>query len=493
MMIMILNGPTRNRTVGVPAGRRPMSVRDVEPRDARPGESAQRPPFLLVPTLALVTTITALVSSLGAPLVPLIATDLDVRLEDAQWTLTAALLAGAVSTPIVGRLGSGRLRKPTIIAGLALVLVGTVVAAIPAGLATLVTGRALQGVGLALVPLALAVARDVVPADRIPATIGFLSVTTVAGAGLGYPFTAQVADAWGLPAAFLAGAALTTLSLVLVVAVVPSNRGEASARVDWRGAALVSIGMLGVLLGVSRGQTWGWLSPPTVVLSIVGALFLAVFVRHTLKSADPLMDLRLALRPGLMGPNLVALAAGFGMYSLLTLMMVLVQAPGWGLGEPPIVAGLTLVPYSIASVLGNRFARAVARRVGDQVLLPAGCVLFLCADLGLIVWHDDISWVLGWMALAGMGSGFTFSSLAPLMIPHLPRRETGSAIALNQVLRYLGFTLGSASSVALMIAIGGAPGEVGFRRSLLVSSAVWVMAAIGSWHVGRRATRDQKC
>ncbi|GGO78996.1 MFS transporter [Nocardioides deserti] len=437
---------------------------------------------------------TAVVSSLGAPLVPAIAADRGVRLEDAQWTLTAALVAGAVSTPVVGRLGSGRLRRPTVLAGLAVVTVGTAISALPLGFAWLVAGRALQGVGMALVPLALAIARDVVPPARLPGVIGFLSVTTVAGAGLGYPVTALVADAGGLPAAYLLGTGLVGLTLALAWFVVPADAGAEPAAVDWLGALLVALGLVGLLLAVSRGEVWGWTSPVTLGLAAAGLTLLARWVRRTLRSATPLVDLRLATRPGLAGPNLVAVVAGTGMYALLTLVMVLVQADpaatgGWGLGHPVAVAGLALVPYSVLSVLGSRLARAVGHRLGTHVLLPTGCALFGAATVGLAFAHGGLAVVLAWMALGGLGSGFTFSSLAVLMVPHVPAAETGSAMAFNQVLRYVGFSVGSAVSVALMAAIGGGPGEAGFRGTLLAVTGVWVVAALAAARLVRPNVR----
>ena len=83
------------------------------------------------------------------------------------------------------------------------------------------------------------------------------------------------------------------------------------------------------------------------------------------------------------------------------------------------------------------------------------------------------------MALGGLGSGFTFSSLPLLLIPHLPAAETGSALALNQLLRFIGMAVGSTVSVVLMAALGdGAAGERGFRGSLLVMSGVWVVVVV---------------
>ena len=125
-------------------------------------DNPDRPPRpYLLTTLALLTTITAITSSLGAPLVPSVVEHFDVRLTTAQWSLTAALLAGAVSTPVVGRFASGRVRRPTILAGLTTVLLGTVLAAaaVPLGsFALLVAAR---------VPGAADVPRTALPPGRL--------------------------------------------------------------------------------------------------------------------------------------------------------------------------------------------------------------------------------------------------------------------------------------------------------------------------------------
>ncbi len=420
---------------------------------------------------------------------PSVAADFDVRLTTAQWSLTAALLAGAVSTPVVGRFASGRLRRPTILAGLATVTLGMVLAtaAVPLGsFGLLVAARAMQGVGLALLPLAIAVARDEMTGERLARAVALLSVTTVAGAGLGYPLTALVAEVGGLAAAYLFGAALTAASWLMAWRFVPQAPTLEGARVDWSGAVGLSAAMLAALLAVSQGEVWGWTSPRTLALGVAGLVGLVAWVAWTLRRPHPLVDLRLAVRPGIAAPNLVAPIAGLGMYSLLTLVVVLVRAdgPGFGLGMSVLVAGTVLVPYALMSVLGNQLARVVAARVGPAVLLPTGCLMFLGATLALAVWHDHLWQALAVMALGGAGSGFTFSSLAVLMVPHVPAAETGSAMAFNQVLRYLGFTVGSALSVALMAAYGG--GGAGFRAALLTIASVWVVAGVGAVLLDRR-------
>ena len=120
--------------------------------------------------------------------------------------------------------------------------------------------------------------------------------------------------------------------------------------------------MLAVLLTVSEGEVWGWASARTLVLGLFGLALLVVWVDWTLRSATPLVDLRMAVRPGIAAPNLVALVAGLGMYCLLTLSVVLVRAdePGFGLDEPVWVAG-----PDPGALLGGQRARQPAR--------PRGC------------------------------------------------------------------------------------------------------------------------
>ncbi|MDO9455931.1 MFS transporter [Nocardioides sp.] len=448
--------------------------------DPLPERAARRDRARLT-TLALVTTVGAVVSSLGAPLVPSIAEQYDVSVPAAQWALTATLLAGAVATPVLGRLGSGRRRRPTVLAGIGVVLLGTLLAALPLGYGPLVVGRALQGVGLALVPLALAVARDAYRGAEQARALALLSVTTVAGAGLGYPVTSLIAEYAGLHGAYVFGAVLVTITLLRALRHLPADLDIPGQPVDLVGAAGITTGTLALLLTVSQGRVWGWTSPATVTLAVVGVVAMAAWVRWTLRHEHPLVDLRLAARPGVVGPHVVALVLGIGMYGLLSLSVVIVRAdgaPGFGLDLGVGVAGFVLVPYSIASVAGSQAARAVDRRWGNRLLLPLGCSSF-AASLALLAWQHDHLWqLLVAMALGGLGSGFSFSSLAGLIVPHVPSAETGSAIAFNQLLRYLGFSIGSASSVVLLEVYGG--DAAALRDTLLTLATICVVTAVAS-------------
>ena len=450
----------------------------------------------LLPTLILLASSTAVVASLGAPLVPRIAEVHHVSLSSAQWILTVTFLAGAVMSPLVGRLGGGRHRRLVIIGGLVAVLVGGVLAALPLGFGAMVLGRVLQGVGLSLTPLAIAVAREVVSEERRAAAIATLSVTTVAGAGLGYPIASLIVDRYGVSAAYWVGAALAAATLAAAVLVIPPNLTAEWRRLDYVGAVLLGAGAGGLLLSVSQAHAWGWTAPSTIGVASGSVVALGLWTRWTLSQADPLVDLRLATRTGVLGANLTALLAGCGMYMLITLVILVVQAPSstaYGLGHSVAVAGLMLVPFSVASVLGNRATRSLVRFVRPDALLPIGCALFLLATLVLAAFRGHLWGCALAMLIGGLASGFSFAAMPGLIVRFVPPAETGSAMGFNQVLRYLGFSTGSALVLAILQVFakpGGGLTSSGFTAAALASSAVSGLAAVVALWLARGVARD---
>ncbi|MDQ6524038.1 MFS transporter [Nocardioides sp. LHD-245] len=455
------------------------------------------PPPKLLPTLLLLTTVGGIVSSLGASLVPRIARELDVPLTSAQWTLTATMIAAAVSTPLIGRYAVAHRRRTMIVTGLGVVIAGTVLSALAIeisalGLPVLIAGRAAQGIGMAMAPLAMAVARDVFPPERVSSVMAVLSVGMVAGAGVGYPLAALVAQVGGLAAAFWFGTIISLLTLMLSARYVPPAPFAAPAPVNVTDALLLGAGTVALLLGVSRTTSWGWDDPRTITLLATGSAAVALWVRVSLARANPLVDLRLAFTTAAAGPNIAGLLAGAGMYMGLTLLMVLVQtrtAEGWGLGSSVLVAGLLLVPYSVMSVLGSRVSLLVGRYVDPARVLPFGCAIYLISTVFLAFRHDRIWHAVVAMVVAGLGSGGTFATLPVLLVRVVPVAETSSALAFNQVLRYFGFAVGSALVVTVLtLASGGpTPTERGFVVASLLNAAVWVVAIAAICGFGRRA------
>lgn len=434
----------------------------------------------LVPVLVSLGMLVAVVSSLGAPLVPTIAAEEHVSLNDAQWSLTVTLLVGAVFTPVMGRLGDGPRRRPVILGALIAVLTGCVLAALPLGISCLVTGRALQGLGLGLIPLAIATARDALPPERSRPAVALLSITTVAGVGLGYPVTGLIAQSFGLYAGFWFGAAVSVAALVAAVVVLPPSPPREAPPLDVPGAVLLGAALAGLLLALSEAEFWGWNSVRLLGLVGICVLLLGVWVVHELRTPQPLVDLRLTKDRTVLTANVTALVAGLGMYLLVSLVTRFVQTPrvaGYGFGASVALTGLVLLPFSLASMAAGRVVPLVARRAGTALVLPVGCAVSLTAVLAFVLVRGQLWELFAIMAVAGFGIGWMFAVMPGMIVGSVPAHETGSAMSFNQVLRYVGYSTGSVLSATVLQAHTTAghtlPTGDGYGVAALLACGVW--------------------
>jgi MFS family permease len=437
--------------------------------------------------LLFVVMVTGIISSLGAPLIPSISKDLGVSLSGAQWSLTATLLVGVVSSPVMGRLGDGPRRRETLLVGLVVVTAGCVVAALASSLVVLVVGRAMQGVGLGLVPLGMATARDELPAERVGPTIGLLSVAGAAGVGAGYPISGLLAGI-DLSAAFWFGAAVAAIALALSWIFVSSTAGRPPAKLDAPGALLLTIGLSALLVAIAEGSGWGWGAAQTVGLFVVAVVFLAAWGAQQLRVAEPLVDLRLARHPAVLSADVCATVLGIAMYMYLSGVSEFVQAPsslGYGFSASVVVAGLCLVPFSVVGMAGARLLPISTRLVGARNLLPVGCLVVAAGGVVFAVFDDHLWGAFAMMGVLGLGYGLTYAAIPGIIVRSVPESETGSATGFYQVVRYIGFSLGSALAASLLASETPAgshlPDLAGYTAITWTGVAICVFAAVLAW------------
>jgi len=452
----------------------------------------------LVPVLVFLGMVVAVVSSLGAPLVPTIAASYGVSLSSAQWSLTITLLAGAVSTPVLGRLGDGPRRRGVVLGALGLIVLGSALAALPTTFAVLLVGRALQGIGLGLTPLAMAVARDHLPAEKSRAAVATLSITTVAGVGLGYPLTALVAQHLGFHAAFWVAALACGVVFVCAVLVIPASPSRKHRPLDTAGAALLSLGLAALLVALSEGAQWGWASPRVLAAVGGGVLALACWVWHELRTAHPLVELRLLRNRSVLTADVTGLVAGVGMYLLMSVVILFVQTPtvtGYGLGCSVVIGALVLVPFSAASVAASRLSPLISRRLGAQLVMPIGSLAFAAAMLLFLLARRNLWEILLVMAIGGLGVGCTFAAMPAFIVRAVPSTETGSALGVNQVLKVIGSSVGSALTASILTSHTPAqarfPTDSGYTVAAVVGIGIWLFAAVLSFVLpGRRGAPE---
>jgi MFS family permease len=440
----------------------------------------------LVPTLVLVGLVVAVMSSLGAPLIPTISAASHVSLSAGEWLLTITLLTGALATPVMGRLADGPHQRRVILTALGVVLVGLVLAATSSSFPVLVAARGLQGVGVGLMPVTMAVARRQLATEKAAKTIAMLSVTAAVGVGLGYPITGLLAEVSDYHASFWFGAAVVIAGLVLSAIVLPrSTTTISSRRFDTIGATLLCIALAIFIVVLSEAETWGWLSARVLILLAASVVLAAAWARYELRRHDPLVDLRQARNRMVLTADIAGLIISLTMYLFLPIVVEFVQIPssnGFGFGASVLVSGFVLVPLSIGTLGASRLAPYFERRYGRRIMIPLGAVLFAVSMGVFAIEHSGLWEAFLVMGIAGVGIGFTFAAMPGFIVKAVHAKDTGSAMGFYQVLRSIGLAIGSAVSGVILAAYTRPhhdfPGVGGFRMALLLGAVLCLITAV---------------
>ncbi|WP_406361314.1 MFS transporter [Streptomyces sp. NBC_01579] len=454
---------------------------------------------LLVPALMFIALVVAAVASLGTPLITSVATSFHVSLGSAQWTLTVALLSGAVATPVLGRLGAGRHRRATILATLAVVVAGSALTVLPLPFAWLLAGRAAQGVGLGLTALMMGVARDHLPEERSAGVIALISVVSIIGAGVGYPLAALLAELGGVRAAYGLGLVVTAAALLTAWRSMPEAPEGRSAHVDVAGAVVLAAALLLVLFLAGERNLWSRHLAVAAGLAVVAVVLLCVWAVIDLRSTTPLVDVRAVRHPAVAGANLAMFVGGIGMYLLLTLITRYAQTPhgagyGYGFGLTTFVAGLVLIPFSVLGFVAGKLTPRVRTRIADPLLLAGSAVVVGGGFALFAAARSDLAELFAAMGVLGFGVGGFSAAMPGVILAVTPKSETSSAMSFNYVVRSVGYSLGSAIG-GLILAAGTGPGHLfpddsAYTTAALVGIGAMAITTLTSLALARRRSSE---
>jgi EmrB/QacA subfamily drug resistance transporter len=439
-----------------------------------------------------------MLQSLVVPALPTLQQDLDTTPTGVAWIFTTYLLAASIATPIAGRLGDMFGKKRTLIVVLVCLSVGTGLAGLATTLPVMIVARVIQGLGGAVFPLAFGIIRDEFPRERVAGGIALISGLLGIGAGLGIVLAGPILAHLNYHWLFWIPLALILVTIVATIVFIPESPIRAPGTVNWSGAILLSLWLVFLLLAISEAPTWGWLSARVIGLVVLAAVVAYVWVRAELRSSSPLVDMQMMRLRGVWTTNLTGFLIGFGMYSSFVLIPQFVETPistGYGFGSSVTQAGLFLIPSTVLMMVAAPVGGRMSGRFGSKVPLVLGACLALLAFVLLAFAHSEHWQVYLGSALLGCGVGFSFASMANLIVEAVRPDQTGVATGMNAVMRTIGGAIGgqvAASLLAATLLADGLPGENGYTLSFAVM-ALALLAAVGAALAvpGRSAYRSQ--
>ncbi|WP_051942447.1 MFS transporter [Streptacidiphilus rugosus] len=421
---------------------------------ASPG---QRGSAVLIAALGLAAMVVSMAQTQVVPILSLLGRDLHASSAGVGWVTTATLLSAAVFTPLLGRVGDQYGKKKTLVAVLAVMVAGSLLAALTTSLTLLIIGRVLQGSATAIFPLALSIIRDQVPSEKLPGAMALVSSTLAFGSGLSLVITGLLTQGSNpnYHSVFWVSTGLSLLALVAVVLLVPKHGQAAGGRIDYLGTLTLAGTLVLLLLGISQGHDWGWISGKTLGSFAGSALVAVLWVLVERKVDAPLVDLRMFTQRQVALTNLAGLLIGFAMFAQFIGISYLVQTPhqlaGYGFTASVLRASVEyLLPGSLIALIAAPTGGMLVRRTGAVTTLTFGGVIGVAGFAWLAFDHGSSAGVILAGLLTGTSIAFGYAAMPALIAASVPIHQTGIANGINSISRSIGSSVASAVVVSLL-------------------------------------------
>jgi EmrB/QacA subfamily drug resistance transporter len=434
----------------------------------------------------------ALAQTTVIPAIPDLVKSLHTDASGVTWTLTGYLLAAAVFTPLVGRLGDMFGKRRMLVIALVAFGAGSALSAVSSSLWVVVAGRAVAGIGGGIFPLCFGIIRDEFPRDRVGRSVGLLSAVAGIGGGLGLILGGVLVDYASYHWIFWLGAAMAAAAALGAQLLVPESPVRTPARLDVRGALVLAVGLVLPLVAISQAHAQGWGSARTLSMIGAGLVILALWVALERRTDEPLADIAALVKAPVLITNVATLLVGFGMFGSFILIPTLAEAPtstGYGFGLNATHAGLLMLPGALAMLVLGPVSGILGGRLGNKVSLTIGGLLTAAGLALLALAHGTQLEIVGFNVLMSGGIGLAFAAMPNLIMEAVPAHQTGEATGFNALVRSVGASLGSQVSATVLAgsAVAGVAQDSGFTHAFAVSAGVAACAGLVAMLIPRAA------
>jgi MFS family permease len=441
-------------------------------------EQAARRGTLILVILAAVALMVNYVETMLVPALPTLVTFFDgVPYTTIAWVVSAYLLVGVSTTPIMAKLGDIYGKKQILILVIAIYTFAVALSGFSPQIATffglsrfdavylLIGLRGLQGIGLAMFPLAFAMVGEELPPERVGQAQGLIAAMFAIGAALGLFGGAWIIQNYGWQTAYHTVVPVAVLLLGLVIWLLPESRHRLAVRLDVPGAALLGGALASFLLALSQGPSWGWSQWAAIragglvfgvpeLFAISAAAAVGFYLRER-TAAEPMVHLERFRDRNLAISYLTALLVGTSLFLGFVGITILVETPIVGLGRTVFEFGVLSLPTTMSMLVVAPFAGRAISRYGPKPVLVLGSVLATVGFVLMLTFGSSYDELLVTPIPTFVGLVMMLIALTNIVVLSSRRGETGIQTGLAEMFQDLGASIGPVVAATILASLTG--------------------------------------
>ena len=449
-------------------------------------------PWITLVILSSLGIISVSAETMVLPAIPDFIVELDISYEDSSWILAALLVTGAVMTPIAGKLSDIYGKKKVLLILLGIYILGLLLGSIATNFLSLVTARAIQGIGISMFPIAFSILRDKFPPEKLAIALGIFSSTLSGGAVIGLITGGGIVESFGWRATFLLMMPIAIILFPIIAKFVHvrelaqqqlvSNKAsefccrfthvrkdilltenantytddiskdsldskqKISKSIDIKGAITLSITVISFLITLQFLEKVGSNNLVQIIMfSVVSIVSLFLFLVIEKKASSPLIDFKLLKNKIILSANIITMTVG-----VTTLMVVYQSLPilirpepppvGFG-GEASSIANVQL-PYMIVSLIFSVASGFVVSKFGNLRPTTIGTIVTTIGFFVLFMFHSTEASIAAVLVIVAVGLALMQIGSVNVVLTSTPKQFSGISLGMNLLIFLIGSSVG---------------------------------------------------
>src|ERR671910_1730565 len=444
--------------------------------------------------LSCIATMVMYAETMLIPGIPDLIRDFHVSYSMSSWILTSYLIAGAVMTPIAGKLSDIYGRKKILLVIMVIYAIGVSIAGFASDVYFMIFARAIQGIGMSMFPIAFGMIRDQFPREKISIGQGVITSMFASGAVVGLTVGGIIVQDYGWQSTFftIIPIAIALLFIIWRFIHLIDSRDEhqsqkrsrilesdnasktssrvdnstmtmpkASSQIDIKGAITLAITVASFLLVLTLLETSGSnimaangndnypsnaessaLVLPFLIIGVIAFVFFVIIER---KEKYPLVDFKLMLHKSILPANLIIMLVGFSMFMVFQTVPILVRNPEpVGFEEDALSAGKVQLPFAIVLLIFGPTSGFIVSKLGSLKPIIVGTFMTTAGFVGLLMFHSTELSVSVNLGILSTGLSLTSVGAMNVIILSTPQQFSGISLGMSSLMRIVGASIGPA-------------------------------------------------
>ena len=410
-------------------------------------EKINRSAWLIVGTLSCLGLITMYGETMVLPAIPAFIEDFDISYNTSSWILSSYIIAGAVATPIVGRLSDLYGRKKILLIVMSVYSIGILAAGFADSLPFMLAARAAQGIGISMFPIAFGIIREVLPEKKLAVGQSIFTATFPAGATIGLLVGANIIQNYGWHATFFTAFPIAVILGIVILKFIHVKPlpviSENKPTIDIKGSIFLAITIISFLVGISYLENDTGEGYESILFFTMTIVSLIIFIVIEKKTQYPLIDFALLTNKMLLYGIMILLIVGLCTFMVYQTIPIMIQSPQpLGFGGSELDTATIQMPFMIIFLVGTIASGFALNKIGNKRLTLIGTLIGTIGFFGILLFHSTEFMVSITLAIIAAGLSLAFIGGFNVVLMSTPIQFAGIALGMTLLLNLIGQSIG---------------------------------------------------